>query len=285
VTKVITINRTPGDYIRSTRHLSLEERGAYQDILDQIVELGQDEDPPSLPDDDKSLAGILGCTPARWRQIKRRLCTGPLAVLIVEGGRISQGRIVEEIEAARKRIDGASTGGRASGESRRRKAAALRERMTNGRSTDVERIGQRIANGSGNGSRTDGEPVMSHESRVTKTEVSSSSTSQPLLELPSDGVEAVDVVLRTLAVVAPKLPPDEIGVTLWLRDINADPWWIAAALCEANVSLAGVRSPKYVTTILQNRKADGWDCPDAQGYVAYALASLQRRRDAAKVGA
>jgi uncharacterized protein YdaU (DUF1376 family) len=282
VTKVISINRTPGDYIRSTRHLSLEERGAYQDILDQIVELGQDEDPPSLPDDDKSLAGILGCTPARWRQIKRRLCTGPLAVLIVEGGRISQGRIVEEIEAARKRIDGASTGGRASGESRRRKAAALRERMTNGRSTDVERMGQRIANGSGNGSRTDGEPVMSHESRVTKKEVTSLSSSKPLLELPADGVEAVDLILGVLSAVAPGLPPDEVAVTLWLRDISPDAWWIAAALCESQASLTTARSSNYVTRILKNRKADGWTCEGAEAYVRHML--NPRRAELAKVG-
>lgn len=157
--KVISINRTPGDYIRSTRHLSLEERGAYQDILDQIVEIGQDNDPPAIPDDARAIAGLLGCTVETWRRLKRRLCFGRLAVLVCEGGLISQGRVVEEIEEARKRIARSQKAGKASGKARR-KSAILRERLLNSSSSQVEPG----ANSNRNSKRT------SHESRVTNNE-------------------------------------------------------------------------------------------------------------------
>lgn len=172
MTKVISINRTPGDFVRDTRHLSVEDRGAYQDILDHIVILGQDADPPSLPDDDRAIANILGWSVGKWRRTKARLCEGPLAVLMVADGRICQVRIAIEIEEARARIAGAYVAGKASGESRRKKAE-MRERMLNGRSTDVatdvERKAQRIANGT----RTEREPVTSHEPLVTNHDSSS----------------------------------------------------------------------------------------------------------------
>lgn len=182
---VITINRTVTDYVAKTRHLSVEDRGAYQEILDQIVILGQEHNPPSLPDDDRVIANILGWTQTKWRKTKTRLCEGREAVLVVAGGRISQTRIVEEIEAAQVRIAAASRAGVASGEARRQ----LSERLMNERSTQVERVlnvednagatpGQRRGNVDPNGSRTSHESrVMSHEKR--KKVKDSSSDFQP----------------------------------------------------------------------------------------------------------
>lgn len=157
---VITINRNPGDFVKKTRHLSPEERGVYQDILDHIVLLGQDEDPPSLPDDERAISNLTGCSVSRWKSIRGRLCFGPLAVLIAENGRISQTRIVEEIEAAKKRIETAGRGGRASGAARRELRGRLlngsSNHSSNGSSTPVH--GRR--EGESNSERT------SHESRV-----------------------------------------------------------------------------------------------------------------------
>lgn len=166
---VLSINRTPTDFVAKTRHLSLEDRGAYQEILDQIVILGQDAEPPSLPNDDKMLANIVGLTLRRWREIKARLCEGELAVLVAENGRLSQTRIVEEIEAARLRIESSQKAGVASGEARRK----LRERMLNGRSN----VRSTVVPKSTMISRTDREPVTSHESR--EEEVNSESTDSP----------------------------------------------------------------------------------------------------------
>jgi uncharacterized protein YdaU (DUF1376 family) len=168
---VLSINRTPTDFVAKTRHLSLEDRGAYQEILDQIVILGQDAEPPSLPNDDKMLANIVGLTLRRWREIKVRLCEGELAVLEIAGGRISQTRIVEEIEAARLRINSSSKAGVASGQARRK----LRERMLNGRSNGRSTVVPE----NGTFPRTDREPVTSHESRESKTESESKASSAP----------------------------------------------------------------------------------------------------------
>jgi uncharacterized protein YdaU (DUF1376 family) len=53
-----------GDYIRDTRHLTLEEHGAYLLLLMSYWVGG------GLPDDDAQLARIVGMKPARWRKIK-----------------------------------------------------------------------------------------------------------------------------------------------------------------------------------------------------------------------
>lgn len=51
------------DWIVDTRHLTLEQRGAYMDIL-----LFSWVSPDcSCPDDDKEIARILGCTVGRWK--------------------------------------------------------------------------------------------------------------------------------------------------------------------------------------------------------------------------
>lgn len=182
--KVITINRNPGDFLRDTQHLSALEIGCYNLICDNIVVLGQEHDPPSLPDDDDALANICKLDVKSWRRIKARLCTGPLAVLILEGGFISQARTVEEIEAARVRIIQSSQAGVKSGEARRRKSDALRERMlnggSNGGSTDVRRSFKASSLGPSNPSRTGSEREANgkrttHESRNTKLPTETSS--------------------------------------------------------------------------------------------------------------
>ncbi len=267
MTKVITINRNPGDFVKDTRHLSVEDRGAYQEILDQIVILGQDADPPSLPDDDTAIAAILGWPAAKWRKTKQRLCEGPLRVLERAGGLITQARIVEEIEAARTRINGSSRAGIASGESRRRKRDALRERMLNGgsdeRSTDVQTSvqpgGERKSNGSGS---THESLVTSHEEEIASRKSSPS----------FDGLEALDIVNAALTAFAPNVNADDIDVSLWLRDIKPDPWWIAAVICEGAASLKSARSSKYIGAMLRRKAEEGPDAiPDPRGYVEFML--------------
>jgi uncharacterized protein YdaU (DUF1376 family) len=287
---VLTINRTPKDFVAKTRHLSVEDRGAYQEILDQIVILGQDEEPPSIPDDEVFVANLLGWSVSKWRKTRERLCSGPFRVLEATGGRLSQTRIVEEIEAARGRIAAGATGGRASGASRR---AKLRERMStnnerpfNDRSTTVQRpfvsSSEQASNGSRTVTPTDREPVMSHESRVTREEMVPSSPS-----LPADGAAATDIVLEALRVIAPQMHDDEIGVSLLLRDVSPDPWWLVAALCDMATAGDGqtcrnARRLGYFRPGLDQRKADGFmKGEDAEGYATYALASLRRLRGAA----
>ena len=115
---VITINRKPKDWLSRTGHLSVEDSGAAQRLIDNIVTLGQYEEPPSLPDDDKLIANLLGWTVAKWRKTKNRVCGGPKPVLIADGGKLIDPEIVKEIEAAKARIERAKEKGILSGISR-----------------------------------------------------------------------------------------------------------------------------------------------------------------------
>lgn len=287
---VLSINRTPQDFVSKTRHLSVEDRGAYQEILDQIVILGQDEDPPSLPDDDRFIAHLLGWSVKKWRRTKANLCSGRHAVLVTAGNRISQTRIVEEIEAAKQRIASARGAGIASGESRR---AKLRERMLNGRSTDVEPSfddcgygqrtdGERMTNAEANGSRTDCEPATSYELRATSYEKSVTDSATPL-ELPTDGLEAVDIIGYVWSTLLPNANPlDEFTVAMWLRDRHPHPWCIAAALCEGMAKLPEARNPeRYAEGIVKNRVE--WSCEilpidEVESFVTHSLNPDRRAR-------
>lgn len=286
---MISINRTPGDFVKDTRHLSVEDRGAYQEILDQIVILGQDADPPALPDDDRAVANMLGWSVAKWRKTKARLCEGPLAVLIASGGRISQVRIAIEIEEARKRILAGHIGGTASGAARRAKRE-MRDRITNGRSTDVPTDNERSLNGSANGdpngSRT------SHESRVTSHEGSKKERSEieasPLV-LPESGVDALDLIRSVVEAVAPDVSGvDDIQISLWLRDINPDPLWIAAIIVDCRGTISKAHNAGLISTILRNRQKEGWIFRDDEGepadpepFIKYILSPARRQRGAA----
>jgi len=89
-------------------------------------------------------------------------------------------------------------------------------------------------------------------------------------DLPAEGLGAVEIILRTLRLVAPLTALDEIEVALWLRDINPDPWWIAAAICEASGALGEQkRAPRYVRAILKRYAEEQKVFEDAMGYVQY----------------
>lgn len=55
----------PERFIMGTRGLSLEERGAYREIVDYLNLRDH-----ALPDDIKVVASLLGCTPHKWRKIR-----------------------------------------------------------------------------------------------------------------------------------------------------------------------------------------------------------------------
>lgn len=53
----------PRDWLAGTRHMSLEQKGAYTDLLSYQWENG------SIPDDEKSLRLIVGANPMQWKRI------------------------------------------------------------------------------------------------------------------------------------------------------------------------------------------------------------------------
>lgn len=248
---VLSINRTPKDFVAKTRHLSVEDRGAYQEILDQIVILGQDVEPPSLPDDDRFVANLLGWSVKKWKGTKLRLCHGDQAVLIVEAGRISQTRIVQEIEAARVRIAGASKAGNASAAARK----ALRERMSNGRTnvrttdvpTSVVREGQRSVNADPNGSST------SHESRVTKEEEPVRETAGARGAVHQPDFTAAERVSAKLDASALRTKPSLQIVVAWLGEFDEE--LISETLVDCEPSYRG-KNYQYLESILTTRRDD-----------------------------
>lgn len=71
--------RHPDNYLTGTRRLSLEERGAYADIIDLYISRDGD-----LPDDDRGMAYDLACDMRIWRRVKASLIE--VGKIEIEGG-------------------------------------------------------------------------------------------------------------------------------------------------------------------------------------------------------
>ena len=85
--------RDPDAALNGMAVLTLEERGAYNTILDLIYSLEG-----NLPDDERSVARCMGCDVRVWRRIRARLIE--LGKLYVHGGNLHNGRSDKEIYAA-----------------------------------------------------------------------------------------------------------------------------------------------------------------------------------------
>jgi hypothetical protein len=90
--------------------------------------------------------------------------------------------------------------------------------------------------------------------------------------LPPDGDEAFEIIRRAVDTVAPGVSVDEFTVARWLRDISANPWWIAAALIDNPAGLRDARTSAFLTAILRRRIDEGYDAGgDPRGYVEFSL--------------
>jgi uncharacterized protein YdaU (DUF1376 family) len=87
------------------RCLTLEERGAYNTILDLIYDREGD-----LPDDDRFIAGWLGCHTAVWRRIKVHLVA--LRKISVVDGVITNHRAEKELSTRRVLVESSASSGR-----------------------------------------------------------------------------------------------------------------------------------------------------------------------------
>jgi uncharacterized protein YdaU (DUF1376 family) len=92
--------------------LDLEERGAYNTVLDLIYATAGD-----LVDDDRQIAKRLRCDIRVWRRIRNRLIE--LEKLYVHAGRLRNKRADQEIYAAQHRAISSAEAGRKSWEGRR----------------------------------------------------------------------------------------------------------------------------------------------------------------------
>ena len=87
--------------------LTLEERGAYNTILDLIYSHGG-----SVDDDDRFLAGWMRCDVRVWRRLRGRLLE--LGKLYVHGGHLRNKRADREVEKAIDRVNRSIQAGLAS---------------------------------------------------------------------------------------------------------------------------------------------------------------------------
>lgn len=92
------------DYLADTQHLSVEQSGCYLHLLMAMWTAGG-----SLPNDPKVLARVCKMTVGKWR----RVADAVLALMTVDGAKITQKRLQKELQKAReiaaKRSAAAST--------------------------------------------------------------------------------------------------------------------------------------------------------------------------------
>lgn len=106
--------RDPDAALSGMMGLSLEERGAFNTVLDLLYTRDG-----ALPDDERFIAGWLGSDVRVWRRIRTRLIA--LGKLGVVDGLITNSRATFEIKAALSRVQSARDAGHASALSRRDK--------------------------------------------------------------------------------------------------------------------------------------------------------------------
>lgn len=112
------------------RLLSLEERGAYNTILDLIYETDN-----RLHDDDHLIAGFLRCDLRVWKRIKARLLE--LDRIYLQNGFLRDHRADVTFRCAAQSAEENASKGRKSGEARR-KIKALAEQSVEPRSNDID---------------------------------------------------------------------------------------------------------------------------------------------------
>lgn len=128
--------RDPDAALSGMMGLSLEERGAYNTVLDLIYTRDG-----NLPDDDRFVAGWLGVDVRVWRRIKTRLVA--LEKLYLEGGFLRNKRADVEVDAALSRVGSARDAGKASAISKQRKSKSKTQENNDIASTVVETEPQR----------------------------------------------------------------------------------------------------------------------------------------------
>ena len=110
--------RYHGDALTGFMALTLEERGAYQTILDMIYDHGG-----PIMDNERLLAGYMNCSLRKWRLLRDELIAKH-KIKITRDGLITNERAEKEIEnttkTSRKLIEAGSKGGRARAENEKK---------------------------------------------------------------------------------------------------------------------------------------------------------------------
>lgn len=124
--------RDPDAALSGMMGLNLEERGAYNTVLDLIYTRDG-----NLPDDDRFISGWMGVDLRVWRRIKTRLVT--LGKLYLDGGLIRNRRADVEVLNALSRVGSAREAGKASAAAKARKLEPKSQNSAGYSSTVVDR--------------------------------------------------------------------------------------------------------------------------------------------------
>lgn len=84
--------RNPRDFYEATRNLTLEQRGAYSDIIDLLYMRGG-----SLPDDPKWMSHALHISPRKWKPIRTALLDA--GKIQLNDGQIVNSRVTSELDS------------------------------------------------------------------------------------------------------------------------------------------------------------------------------------------
>lgn len=89
--------RYHGDALTGFMVLTLEERGAFQTVLDMIYDTGG-----PIPDNENILARYMGVSTRKWRSLRHALIDVHGKISVDENGRLTNERAISEIENAAK---------------------------------------------------------------------------------------------------------------------------------------------------------------------------------------
>lgn len=110
--------RYHSDALAGFMSLNLEERGAYQTLLDMMYDRGG-----PLIDNERLLAGYMQCSIRKWRQLRDALISKG-KIYITEAGEIANSRVEKELEndakTTRKLGENGSKGGRTRAENQKK---------------------------------------------------------------------------------------------------------------------------------------------------------------------
>lgn len=168
-----------GDYFGDTTHLTCEEHGAYLQLIGKYWRQGH-----GFPDDDARLCRLVGLPKKEWLTIREIVAE----FFVIVGGVWQHKRIEQELTKARRKVEQASSAGRASAASR-----------SNGRSTDV----QRVDNDRTNGRATGKQPTKTRTNNNPLTPLRSASADAPG---PSGGRASAGTEAKPIGEIVQHLP-------------------------------------------------------------------------------
>lgn len=217
--------RDPNAALGGMMGLSLEERGAYNTVLDLIY--SHDD---QLMDDDRFIAGWLQCDVRVWRRLKESLISKKK--LDTSGGLLRNFRATSEISRGLRMIDQRQEAGRAGGV----KSGASRSKNND--------MGEATAKAP----ETANDEAKSNTSTTTSTTTTRSSPKSP--SQPSLAEIDHDDLLAALR----KVCGENLGTSPRLLDTSP-----IARLMQDGYSLNDLILPKIRSLAAQNRKWATWD--------------------------